>query len=102
MNAWSPRGFSNPTRLLSGEKTILPTVPRIDSSRSGSRHAADALARVWSQTLLPPSPAHAARLPSGDSTAPAGGGAAACAVAVAPPRATPETSAIAHHDRAPI
>ena len=64
--------------------------------------SADALARVWFHTLLASSPAHAARLPSGESTAPAGGGAAACAVAAAAPNATPDTSAIAHHDRAPI
>src|SRR6185436_16032468 len=92
MNPWSPRGFSNASCLLSGENTSLPTVPRIDSSRSGSRHSLDALARVSFQTLLASSDTHAARLPSGDSTAPSGGAAIA---------APADASVIAHASPAP-
>src|SRR3954464_11864012 len=95
MNPWSPRGFSNASCLLSGENTSLPPVRRIDSSRSGSRHSLDALARVSFQTLLASSDAHAARLASGDNTAPAGGGPAWAAAANA------DTSVIAHSDPAP-
>src|SRR4051812_27483109 len=102
MNPWSPRGFSNANCLSSGENTSAPTVPRIDSSRSGSRQSAVALARVWLHTLLWSSDAHAARRASCEGTAPAGGGAAACAAAALAPNTTPDTSAIAQRDRAPI
>src|SRR6185312_1876189 len=60
-------------RRPSGETTMFPMAPRVDSSRSGAPHSAESPLRVAVRRLWRSAEAHTARSRSGDRLAEVGG-----------------------------